>query len=371
VIDSNIEREKSEMIYQKKSQLEIIVEKLDMELMARGAQIVNEKPLKFEDREGIPQREAIMTQIHKYYESAAQQSLDKTLSHISTRDLAKILILKILELNQERGIWDEDSRMDFYKITDGQIKRNTDSVAAICMSDSLIDTNNGFSTLKVKNYGKTFNLCTCEPFYHHPIAAGRLCTGFLVKGDVIATAGHCACKKNVTDLRFIFGYKMLDSSTPVTQVPKENIYKGVKIIDRAYNRSNGADWALVKLDHNVVGHRIVKLSTKEISCDMKVYIIGYPLGLPLKYSPGASVSDISKAHFSADLNVYCGSSGSPVFDSDTHEVIGIVVRGDNRDFRLVENCWMSIIYSRVDKSTKEPQCTRVSEFIDCVDKLDE
>jgi hypothetical protein len=92
------------------------------------------------------------------------------------------------------------------------------------------------------------------------------------------------------------------------------------------------------------------------------------VGLPLKYSPEASVGDIREAFFSADLNVYNGSSGSPVFDSETHEVIGIVVRGHTRDFRLVENCWRSVIYSRSDTGFPNPQCTRVSEFITYVDK---
>ncbi len=355
------------MTHQRKSSLEILVEKLDGELVARGAQMAREKPFKFGDRTGTAQREAIMAEVQEYYAGSASPSSDKTFSHISTRDLARMLRIKARELDIERGIWDEDSRKDYHEIKDEQIKKNANCTAAICMKNNLIDTKNGFSTLKVKNYGKTFNLCNCEPFYHQPIAAGRLCTGFLVKEDIIATAGHCANENNVKDLRIVFGFKMLGLSTPVTWIPNENIYKGVKIIRRVYNcTSNGSDWALVKLDRKIEGRAVAKLSKKSIFYDQPVYIIGYPVGLPLKYSPGASVGDIGKSYFSADLNVYCGSSGSPVFDSHTHEVIGIVVRGDNRDFRLVENCWMSIIYSRSGKNFGEPQCTRVSEFIDYV-----
>ena len=356
------------MPYRKKTLSDLSVEELDMELIARGAIIVRKKQFKFRDRLGTPQREVIMTEAQEFYEWIAPPSPDKALRHISTWNLARRLMLKTREINYERGIWGEDNRMDYYKITDDQIKKNANCVVAICMSDNLIDTKNGFSTLKVRNYGKIFNLCTCEPFYHQPIAAGRLCTGFLVKEDVVATAGHCACKKKVTDLRFVFGYKMSNPSTPVTEIPKQNIYNGVRIVCRVLNPNNGSDWALVKLDRKVVSQTIAKLSKKDILCDKSVYIIGYPLGLPLKYSPGSSVGDIREACFSADLNVYCGSSGSPVFDSETHEVIGIVVRGDNSDFRLVENCWMSVIYSRSDKCSKEPQCTRVSEFIKYVDK---
>ena len=351
------------MTNQRKSQLEILVEKLDRELIARGAQIPWEERFKFTDKEGTPERGAVMKQTKKLYQTAPP--LNNALSHIDTSQLAKLLMIKARELNRKRGIRGRDSRVDYYEITDKQIKKNADSVAAVCMKNNLLDKEKGFSTLKVKNYGKAFNLCNCEPFYRQPIAAGRLCTGFLVKEDVIATAGHCVCENNVRDLYIVFGYKMLGLNTPVTWIPNENIYKGVRIIRRICKRmGNQSDWAMIKLDRKVEDREAVTLSEKKISRDRPVYIIGYPLGLPLKYSPGATVSDISEAYFSADLNVYCGNSGSPVFDGKTHAVLGIVVRGDNRDFRLVENCWMSIIYSRTDKYSKEPQCTRVSEFIE-------
>jgi len=335
------------------------VEELDMELIARGSQIHAEERFKFKDMEGTPEREIIMTQVKELYDTAPP--LNQAFSHIDTWELVEKLIQGMCG---KRGIWFKDDRIDCFEITDEQIKRNTNCVAAICMKDNLIDKEKGFSTLKVKNYGKAFNLCNCEPFHHQPIAIGRLCTGFLVKDDVIATAGHCANENNVTDLRIVFGYKMLNPFTPVTWIPNENIYKGEKIIHRVCKRTgNQSDWALIKLDRKVEGREVVTLSYKEISRDKPVYIIGHPLGLPLKYAPGAQVRDINDTYFAADLDVYCGSSGSPVFDSKTHEVIGIVVRGDSRDFRWTGKGWVSVIYSRSDIHSQKPQCTRVSEFI--------
>ncbi|MGD2088607.1 MAG: serine protease [Candidatus Aminicenantes bacterium] len=355
------------MTNQQKSQLEILVEKLDRELMARSVQTVREK-FKFKDREGTPQREDIMADIQEYYRGAAPSSPDKAFSHINTRDLAKMLMIKTRELNADRGISDEESRRDYYEIKDEQTTKNADCVAAICRERDLIPSKEGSLTLRVKNYGKAFNLCQSEPFYHQDIAAGRLCTGFLVKKDIIATAGHCLDKKNIKDLCFVFGYKMVDSSGRVPGIQQKDIYKGVRIIHRICNREgNQSDWALVKLDRKVDGQEVVTLAKKEITTNKPVYIIGHPVGLSLKYSPGARLRDISEAYFSADLNVYNGNSGSPVFDSKTHEVIGIVVRGHTRDFRLVESCWKSVIYSRSNRYSPNPQCTRVSEFIDYVD----
>lgn len=355
------------MTNQIKSQLEIEVEKLDRELMARSAQSVREK-FKFEDREGTPQREDIMADIQEYYRGTAPSSTDKAFSHINTRDLAKILMVKARELNRDRGISDEENRKDYYEITNEQIKKNADCVAAICRERDLIPGKEGSLTLRVKNYGKAFNLCQSEPFYHQKIAAGRLCTGFLVKEDIIATAGHCLDEHNIKDLCFVFGYKMVDSSGQIPEIQQKDIYKGVKIINRICKREgNQSDWALVKLDRKVVGQEVVTLSKKKIATKKLIYIIGHPVGLSLKYSSEARVGSISEAYFSADLNVYNGNSGSPVFDSKTHEVIGIVVRGHTRDFRLVESCWRSVIYSRTDIWSPNPQCTRVSEFISYVE----
>jgi hypothetical protein len=252
--------------------------------------------------------------------------------------------------------------MDLCYIHDEQVKKNSKCVVAVCLRDSLLDVE-GFSLLKVKNYGKTFNLCESEPFRHQPIAAGLLFTGFLVKEDIIATSGHSTDEKDVTSLRFVFGFEMKDSQTALTQVPNERIYKGVKIIHRAYNRKSGSDWALVRLDRKVEGQTRAKLSEIDISYDQPVYTIGHPCGLPLKYATGGYIRDINKAYFSADLDIYSGNSGSPVFNSITHEVVGMVVRGDDRDFRWTGKCWASVVYPKSGILSKGPQCIRISEFI--------
>jgi hypothetical protein len=358
------------MKYRKKSPYECSVEELDRELIARGAQISDEKRFQFTDKEGTSEREAVMKRVKELYDKDITPSPNKALSHISTSRLVKALILKTRKVKGRKGIWGEDDRLDFHEIKEEQIKKNAECVAAICLEDNLIDKEKGFSSLYVKNYGAVFNLCSDEPFHNQPIAAGRLCTGFLVKEDVIATAGHCADEDSVAELRIVFGFKMLGLSTPVTWIPHENIYKGVKIIHRVYDpKGSGADWELIKLDRKVEGHPMVKLSEKAIYRNHPVYILGHPCGLPLKYASGAQVCGIIDACFSADLNVYCGNSGSPVFDSKTHEVIGIVVRGDTQDFRWTGKGWLSVIYPNPAIRSQEPQCTRVSEFKDFVDEL--
>ncbi|UCH93507.1 MAG: trypsin-like peptidase domain-containing protein [Candidatus Aminicenantes bacterium] len=355
------------MGYQEKFPFELPVEELDRELIARGAQIPDEKRFKFADREGTPEREKIMKQVKQLYKEAAL-SPNKELSHISTEELVRTLIFKTREMDNERAIWILDDRKDIYEIDDEDIKRSTDCVVAICMKDDLIDKKRGLSALKVKNYGKVFNLCDSEPYRDQPISIGEVCSGFLVKDDIIATAGHCANENNVKNLRIVFGFKMSDYCTAVTQVPRENIYEGVEIIQRVYSGlDKEPDWALVKLDRKVEGHEPAKLSRNDIYQGLPVYVIGHPAGLPLKVAPGAHVCDISDSCFVADLDIYSGNSGSPVFCRQTHEVIGIVARGDNRDFRWTGKGWVSVIYPNFELFSKGAQCTRVSEFIDIID----
>lgn len=350
------------MAIHRKSPFEFSVEDLDREMIARGAQVPNKKKFKFKDTQGTPERDAVMTRAKELYDTAPPP--DENLAHISTLDLAKILVFKTRStLDFTRGFWSEDL-MDWSEIADEQIKRNAECAAAICFKDSLIDTNKGFSILGVKNYGKTFNLCDLEPFRDQPMASGRMCTGFLVKEDMIATAGHCVINGDVADVRFVFGFRMEDPTTPAIRIPNDNIYKGVELVHNAYGRKcTGSDWALVKLDRNVVGQTVSTLFKDKIYPGQAVYVFGHPCGLPLKYGAGVSVRDNpNESHFTVNLKVYMGSSGSPVFDLNSHEVVGFVVKGAERDFRWTGNGWMSVEYPE----GKEAGCIKVSEFLEFI-----
>jgi V8-like Glu-specific endopeptidase len=349
------------------SPYEFSVEELDRELIARGAQVPDEKRFKFSDNMDAFERDCIMKQVKELYDAAKSWSPNEALRDISTEDLVKILLFKTskIEINNERGIWGKDKRQDFYEIEDDRIKKNTGCIAAILFKDSLIESGKEFSMVKVKNYGKTFNLSEYESYHDQYVVSGRVCTGFLVEEDIVVTAGHCANNSYVTDLYFVFGFRMQDPTTPVLQIPKNNIYKGVKIVHTAYDRKRiGSDWSFVQLDRKVEGQTRAVLSKKDIFSGQPVYVIGHPMGLPLKYAPGANVRDVSDDSFGANLDIYMGNDGSPVISSDTHEVIGMVVRGDNRDFRWTGSGWVSIIYPKREFYSEVAKCTRVSEFID-------
>lgn len=260
------------------------------------------------------------------------------------------------------GIWDTDDRIDYYEITDERIKQNADSVALVCIAGSLTSRGRNYVELRTKNFGKAFGLIEFEPFRDQPVTGMGSIAGFLVKEDVVATAAHFADHKNVKNLYFIFGYRMESPYSPVTQIPKRDVYKGKEIVGRVYDPT-GVDWALVKLDRSVDGRQVIRLSEKEIVSGQEVYTIGYPCGLPLKYSLGSVVRQFGQAIFSVGLDIYAGNSGNPVFDVETHEVLGMVVRGHNEDFRYTGKGYVSAVHSPSDRDVKAAECTRVTQIM--------
>lgn len=381
-------------------------EELDRELIARGAQSIEEKHFEFDANEENPERVDIMNRVKELY--SAPPPVNQEMAHICTRDIVNRLKemsrgqkKEDAEEKHNRGIVEKDDRMDFYELEDAamsdynakkvevmkylkapgdqeyiehlidrsnlekikKIKKNIDAAAVICF-DSSFKMENEFAVLRVKTFKEEYNLCACERFTNQPSVLGKMCTCFLVEEDVVATAGHFLNQGKVEDFRIVFGFKMENGSTPVTRVPKTNVYKGVKLFGKSHGREgNAPDWGLLKLDRKVKGQEIVKLSKDNIYCDQPVYTIGHPAGLPVKFATGASVHESrNDFFFRADLDIFMGNSGSPVFDRDTHEVIGLVAHGYTKDFRWVDGCWVSVIYPEPGKNTELSECTRVSEF---------
>src|SRR5262249_37357901 len=100
--------------------------------------------------------------------------------------------------------------------------------------------------------------------------------------------------------------------------------------------------------------------TGRIGDTQAVHVIGHPSGLPAKFAGGAAVrNNQPNAFFVANLDTYGGNSGSPVFNSDTHVVEGILVRGD-ADFVQQGACSVSLICPTT--GCRGEDCTRTIEF---------
>lgn len=120
---------------------------------------------------------------------------------------------------------------------------------------------------------------------------------------------------------------MENASTASTQIPTDDVYTCKEIIAREY--TGAQDYALVKLDRVVRGHKPLTLARTAAQPGDEVFVIGHPAGIPTKVTSGASVRKQQGKFFVTNLDTYGGNSGSAVFNAATHEVVGILVRGEN------------------------------------------
>lgn len=278
------------------------------------------------------------------------------LAAFATKDLVEALRV------QQKVIYGTDDRQDIYNLTDPALLTDADSVVALVSTTSIKDNGNGTSTLQGPQFSTNYQLCPGEPFDNQPVIA--FCTGFLVDPSIIATAAHCVQEGNLATVRFVFGFEMENATTAETTIPNSEIYRGTRILGRQIG-IEGTDWALVQLDRPVLNHRFVRIRRgSKIPDNSKLHVIGHPCGLPKKYAGNAVVRNNAQARYLvANLDTYGGNSGSPVFNSVTHEVEGILVRGET-DFVRNGTCYVSNICPA--DGCRGEDCTRTTEFDELV-----
>lgn len=257
----------------------------------------------------------------------------------------RALLLGILCLSagaENKVIYGQDDRLDVYQVSDENLLALADSVCGVVRRGDLDDLGNGTFRADTSFY----SVCPQERFAGQRELAN--CTAFLVADNVVATAGHCLNADNLHLWRFVFGYEMLDASTPVTIFDESQVYTGTQVI--AWNWNSVDDWALVRLDRPVTAPGAVPLAVRESglpSVGTGVGMIGHPSGLPLKIAFGNSTfirKSANAGFFEANLDAYGGNSGSPVFNRQTGVVEGILVRGQ-LDFVQSGNCLVSNVLS--------------------------
>ena len=253
-------------------------------------------------------------------------------------------------------IYGRDDRIDVYQTDSAQLKSLADSTVALFYSGD-VEVQGGKAQLATRVYGDSMRLCNQEPFFEQP--TGAFCSGALVAPDVIMTAGHCvtstdACK----DIKFVFGFAINKKGQDATNVSADDAYGCKELIGRE-QVNNGADWALVRLNRRVAGHKPLKLNLAgTIGRDEPIFVIGHPSGLPTKIAGGAHVRASSNpGFFVANLDTYGGNSGSAVFNAETNLVEGILVRGD-QDFTFdpIGQCQFSMRCA--DDACRAPSAAR-------------
>lgn len=240
------------------------------------------------------------------------------------------------EVKPPKAIYGTDDRID---VIDALLKQRilARSVAVRINNDRLKDFSYSQSSYNLPYIPlkDLFNLCPTERFIRQSAIAD--CTGFLIAPDLLATAGHCVAEeKDCANNSWVFDYQIESKAQSYIQkMDQKNVYGCREVVAKTNNEPK--DWAIVRLDRPVENRKALKLSNKKLKVGTSLFVIGSPSGLPLKLATG-KVRAWHKDYFVTTLDSFAGNSGSPVFDEETQEVYGILVRGDADYFMTPQGC---------------------------------
>lgn len=239
------------------------------------------------------------------------------------------ITLNAFAVENPEVIYDKDDRKDFYEVKSALFLKLAKSTAALVSNDRLVTKGNS-----VKLYGKPLKelipvgvpVCEKEKFSSQPTASH--CSGFLVKDDILVTAGHCyITKSDCTQNSWVFNYKISDPYQTQVDVDPADVYQCKKVIKSGLDPLSGIDFAVIQLDRPNKG-KALKVAKNIPSVGTALLMIGHPSGLPQKFTNKAKITAIQQNYFISNLDAFGGNSGSAVFNARTGEILGILASGE-------------------------------------------
>ncbi len=236
-------------------------------------------------------------------------------------------------------IYGEDNRKDYSEITDATLKEMARSTVAL-ISKELMTLDTVFNVFRLEKNSTSLPLCSSEPFREQSTWAH--CSGSLIGDDVILTAGHCVVDaKDCQSAYYVFDYKLDGREKIFSQVSANSVYTCSEIIYTSAHDKNLADFALIRLDRKVEDRKPLALSDKEVLIEDKLMMVGYPSGYPTKFTFDGKIRSLTQSNYmTIAIDAYTGNSGSSVFDQETHQIVGVLSRGE-KDYVLKNSCLVS------------------------------
>lgn len=233
---------------------------------------------------------------------------------------------------QASAIYETDNRLDWFEAPGLTTAYWAKATLALMHPRSLQLEEDSY-LIKGPSYEKMAGLCPGHPFAKQPTAA--FCSGFLVSEDLIVTAGHCVRSQAECDnTKFVFDFATFVSGQREHRVGLESVYSCGQIVRREVG---AVDYAVIRLDRAVQNRVPLNLRRQgSVSVGEQVMLIGHPMGLPSKISDGGFILSQGQ-RIMASVDAFAANSGSPVVNSITGRVEGILVSGE-KDFDYSGDC---------------------------------
>jgi len=189
------------------------------------------------------------------------------------------------------------------------------------------------SALRAVSLAEAAGVCEDERFADQPTAA--FCSGTLLDGDLLLTAGHCLgqdaeeAAERCRHLLVVFDYHLLEGGE-LALGSGDSVYscRRVAHYEKATTGERLVDVAVLQLDRAVAApHAPATIAAGELELGASLLAASHGAGLPLKVDRGAFVIDVpSDEYFIASTDSFGGGSGGPLFDASLH-LVGYQMRG--------------------------------------------
>jgi len=248
-----------------------------------------------------------------------------------------ILSINIAQAKYNKAVYEpEDNRLNINEISNTMFIEYSKTIFAKIDPDLLKTDDGELYEIMGKPIGKYRHMCKDAKFYNEPMASS--CTGFLVSKDILLTAGHCNSQEKKCDgSSWVLGFTSENKF-----IEKDKLFKCKKILAHETDLAKRRDYTLIKLDREVTGIKPLTLRRKgNVNKKDELALLGHPSGLPLKVASSGYIRSNNKknAYFTTTLDSFHGNSGSPVINTRTGLVEGILTQGEE-DYEIdyVRNC---------------------------------